>query len=180
MPDKYVNIWKSKADNAPKQSIIGSLQKLLTEKDEQLYTLQNQLNALKERMAENVNVMEEMEKKFVEQQSLIDELQQGGHSGAPMVLKPNVPAAPAIAGGDKQTVDKLRKQISELENKMYIMSQLPDHIQELEGKIEKQNKQLEQYEDNEEKLRETIRKLSGDESAKVTRRTTTKSRSAGT
>lgn len=160
----YAQLWKDKKEGAPKQSIISSLQKLLVEKDEAIYNLQTQITALKQQQTEHMQIMDQMEQEFIKQKARIEELEAGGGGGK--ISRPTIPGGSAdfsnAPPSAKQQIDQLNKQLREMENKLYVFSHLPDRITQLEEKIEKQNKIIENYETNEEKMRATIRKLSGE------------------
>jgi chromosome segregation ATPase len=155
----YNELWRAgKAERAPKASIIGSLQKLLNEKEDDIITLNAQLEGLKERIEEYNDIMEQMETQFVKQSNEIKQLKGSGGSSSDYIT----PSDDDLGGGsrDKEKIKQLSERLQEMENKLYIFSNLPTRITDLEEKLEKSNRSIDNYSETQEKLKNTIRKLS--------------------
>ena len=150
----YQEIWKDKAEGAPKQSIIGSLQKLLAEKEDQISTLTEQLNALKTRMNETTEIIDQMERQFTTQQARIQELE-AQVSGRP--VSPSLSSTKALSGADKAQLDALNGKIRDLENRNYILNQ---KSVELETQVHKKDQLIAQYQANEKKYMDMLEKAS--------------------
>jgi chromosome segregation ATPase len=142
----FQELWQKGADVSAQSSTIAGLHRMIEQRDQKITQLSKQIE-------ENLQIMEQMEKQFVAQQQQIQNLQSRSSGSGPIV---------SSSGGsaeDKATINKLNSKIAELENKLYVFSNLPDRITELEAKLQKQTQLIDQYEDREEKYKDMVRKL---------------------
>ncbi len=159
--EDFMSLWGKKAGANPQASVIGGLQKQITERDKEIEKLTAQLTTIKARLAEDVKILEESEKTLNAQAGQIQELknQLYGKGGAP----PDKGEASGAASDMQSPVaenKQLKKQIKDFQDKIYVFSMLPDRITELEKKNEKLTRMIDQYEANEKKLTDTVKKLS--------------------
>ncbi len=159
--EDFMSLWGKKAGANPQASVIGGLQKQISERDKEIEKLNQQLMTIKARLAEDVKILEESEKTLNSQAAQIQEFknQLYGKGGAPPDKSDVSGAAPdmqSAVGENKQ----LKSKVKELQDKIYVFSMLPDRITELEKKNEKLTRMIDQYEANEKKLTDTVKKLS--------------------
>ncbi len=160
--EDFMSLWGKKAGANPQASVIGGLQKQIGERDKEIEKLNQQLTTIKARLAEDVKILEESEKTLNLQAIQIQDLknQVYGKGKAPPD-KPDVIAAlpPDLASAVLEN-KQLKGKVNELQEKIYVFSMLPDRITDLEKKNEKLTRMIDQYEVNEKKLTETVKKLS--------------------
>ncbi len=172
----FIELWKKGGEGAPRASIIGGLQKLLNNKEKELIELKTENQSLRAQIAENIALLDEAEKVIAEQTSEIENLRAGFVSvdeQGKKILKPSMPAISKDSGQkiDEATLRKIaiyEQQIRSLEEKLYIYSNLPDRITQLEQQKDELTKKLDQYVDREESLRNTIKRLTSGMDDKAT------------
>ena len=172
----FIELWKKGGEGAPRASIIGGLQKLLNNKEKELLELKSENQSLRAQIAENIALLDEAEKVIAEQTSEIENLRLGFTTvddQGKKILKPSMPTISKDSGQkmDEQTLRKIaiyEQQIRSLEEKLYIYSNLPDRITQLEQQKEELTKKLDQYVDREESLRNTIKRLTSGMDDKAT------------
>lgn len=159
--EDFMSLWGKKTGANPQASVIGGLQKQIAERDKEIEKANQQLTTLKARLAEDVKILEESEKTLNAQANQIQDLknQLYGKGGAPDKSAESG-AAPADMKSAVSENKQLRSKVKEMQDKIYVFSMLPDRITELEKKNEKLTRMIDQYEANEKKLTDTVKKLS--------------------
>ncbi|MHA1732317.1 MAG: hypothetical protein ACTSU5_10250 [Promethearchaeota archaeon] len=179
--EDFLSLWKKDNQKTPSTSIIAGLQQQIAQKDSEIERLNEKMISLKTRINEDIQIMEQTEVVIKKQQEEINRLKSraGGRvlSSFDRLSPPSVDSdstgslggassstlGAGSSGPQSEEVKQYKLKIKELEDKIYIFSQLPDRITKLEEKNAKLNQMIDDYERNEQKLMETIKKLTLDE-----------------
>ncbi len=166
MPD-YRQLWEDKSGDAPKESVIAGLQKLINNKQDTIIEMDAQIQGLKGRIQEYNEILTEMETQFRAQQVRIKELEGGDATSATSIpSKPSISTESSSSGASNANmVKKLQAKLNEMQNKLFIYSNLPSRISDLEQKLEEKNETIDEYFDQVASLRKRIKKLSGEQGA---------------
>jgi len=164
MPD-YRQLWEDKSGEAPKESVIAGLQKLINNKQDEIIEMDAQVQGLKGRIQEYNEILVDMEKEYKQQQQRIKELEAelGGDSSSSYS---STSVQEAEGSGNALKVRQLQAKLNEMQNKLFIYSNLPSRITDLEGKLEEKDEIIDEYADKVEDLRKRMNNLSEDEGAK--------------
>ncbi len=156
MSPDYRQLWEDKSGQAPQQSVIAGLQRLINQRQDDIIEKDAQINALKSRIQEYNELLVDMEKQYRQQQEKIRELE--GDSGIDSTG----------LGGESSSATKIKQlqaKINEMQNKLFIYTNLPSRITDLEQKLEEKDKTIDEYVDRGEDLRKRLSSLAGEAGA---------------